>query len=803
MSLIREYTDEKKLLSTYLPWYLFVDDGIVLNTNGTLMKTIEFRGIDFDREEYESIQAKMNQLNNIFKLIEGGWTISIDCVRSKSNKYIKSKFPDEAGTLIENKREEYFNSGNHYESTYYMNFIYLVPTEVKKKLTSLIIDELQMTEKLNTDVIKFKKEFYAKFDLLQSVFLKEKVRELSSEEMITYLHSLFSSTKQEVNLPNPPMYLNHYLGDTFVSGGLKPKIGNMHMRAISIVGFPQYTHPLFLQELDKLDIEYRWNTRYMILDKLEALSLAEKERKKWFSGRKSLIQMVSEQFTHRETVNINRDSLEKSFQIEGEIDNLRAGYYTEGYYSACVILKDEDLGELEEKVKLVKKVLTGKGIIVIEETVNCLEAWLGSMAGNIFHNLRIPPVNSVTFSHLIPASAIWAGENYNKHLQAPPLIYTQTDGSTPFYFNLHVGDVGHTLILGPTGAGKSVLLGTIASQWRKYINKKTGVNKQAKVYFFDKGSSSRVLTHAVGGKFYFLGEDDMSFQPLAYIDNESEKEWALDWIISILEQENLKVTPDIKSELWRTIEIMSSMDKKYRTLTTFHASCQNKKVKETLEAFTVRGAFGKYFDGEENTVKDDLWQVFEMEEVSKNQQVIAPLLQYLFHIIEKNLDGSPTLIILDEGWLYLKREDFVNKIQEWLKVLRKANACVIFASQELSDIEKSPIFSTLLEACKTKVFLPNPSAGNQNNIKLYEKFGINNKELQYIINGIQKRDYYYKSDLGSRRFQLQLSKEELWLLASSTKDDLTKAIEFNKMVNNPNEFLEKWFEYKNEENEQK
>lgn len=231
-------------------------------------------------------------------------------------------------------------------------------------------------------------------------------------------------------------------------------------------------------------------------------------------------------------------------------------------------------------------------------------------------------------------------------------------------------------------------------------------------------------------------------------------------------------------------------------MTSFVAMCQNKKVKETLEAFTMKGALGKYFDGAENTVKDDKWQVFEMEEVSKNQQVIAPLLQYLFHVIERNLDGSPTLIILDEGWLYLKRQDFASKIQEWLKVLRRANACVVFASQELSDIEKSPIFSTLLEACKTKIFLPNPSANNDNNIKLYEKFGINSRELEYITNGIQKRDYYYKSDLGSRKFQLQLSKEELWLLASSTKDDLIKAIEIEKDIKIPDEFLDRWFIYK-------
>lgn len=185
-----------------------------------------------------------------------------------------------------------------------------------------------------------------------------------------------------------------------------------------------------------------------------------------------------------------------------------------------------------------------------------------------------------------------------------------------------------------------------------------------------------------------------------------------------------------------------------------------------------------------------------MEEVAKNKQVIAPLLQYLFHIIEKNLDGSPTLIVLDEGWLYLKRRDFADKIQEWLKVLRKNNACVIFATQELSDIEKSPIFSTILEACKTKIFLPNSNAKSEVSKNLYYKFGMNNRELDYIVNGIPKKDYYYKSELGSRRFQLNLSEEELWLVASSSKDDIFKAIELHKDYPEADDFFEKWFEYK-------
>lgn len=797
--MLREYNEEKNKLSTYLPWLLFCDEGIILNKNGTLQKTIEYRGFDLDREEIVDLKNKTIQLNNIFKRISGGWTLSIDAIRKKCKKYIKSEFSDKAGKIIEEKRESFFNSGNHYESIYYITFIYLIPLDVTNKMSKLIINDIEIEEETNKEILKFKKEFEVIFDLFQSVFLKKRVRKLSDEETLTYLHSLISNTEQKVILPNPPIYLSNYISDTYVIGGLKPMLGKKYLRIISIAGFPAYTIPSFLEDINKLDIEYRWNTRYILLDKQEALSIMEKKRKEWFSGRKSLLQIVQEQLTHQETTHINRDSEEKAYQVETEMNGIRGDYYTSGYYTCTIILKDENLSILEEKVKLVKKELINKGMVVIEETVNSIEAWFGSMPGNIYNNLRTPIVNSITFSHLIPSSAMWAGTDWNKHLNAPPLLYCQSDGSTPFRLNLHIGDVGHTLILGQTGGGKSVLLGTIVCQWRKYINNQGEKEKPARIYYFDKGGSSRVLTYAVGGQFYHLGEDKMSFQPLAYIDNEIEREWARDWIISILEQEGMNVSSSQKKAVWEALTNMASMEKTFRTMTTFHSSCQDDKIKESIESFTIKGGNGRYFDGEENTIKEDRWQVFEMEEVAKNKQIIAPLLQYLFHIIEKNLDGSPTLIILDEGWLYLQREDFVLKIQEWLKVLRKNNACVVFASQELSDIEKSPIFSTILEACKTKIFLPNSNAKSEISKELYYKFGLNNRELDYIVSGIPKKDYYYKSELGSRKFQLNLSKEELWLVASSSKDDIIKSIEIHKNYPEADDFYEEWFRYKKKE----
>ena len=126
-----------------------------------------------------------------------------------------------------------------------------------------------------------------------------------------------------------------------------------------------------------------------------------------------------------------------------------------------------------------------------------MEAWLGSLPGNPYANVRQPIVHTLNLAHMMPVSAVWAGPEFNRHLRAPPLMMTETRGSTPFRLDLHVGDVGHTLMVGPTGAGKSVLLALLALQFRRFIG--------AQVILFDRGRSARAAALAMGGESIELG----------------------------------------------------------------------------------------------------------------------------------------------------------------------------------------------------------------------------------------------------------------------------------------------------------
>jgi len=265
----------------------------------------------------------------------------------------------------------------------------------------------------------------------------------------------------------------------------------------------------------------------------------------------------------------------------------------------------------------------------------------------------------------MPISSVWAGQMQNKHLDAPVLFHTETNGSTPFRVSLHVSDVGHTMIVGPTGSGKSVLMNTIEVQFRRY--------KNAQVYIFDKGGSCRALTAGVGGEFYDLAAESngLSFQPLAHIDNENERMWAMEWLLKYYAQENLEITPDLKKEVWEALGKLATLPQRERTLFGFQLVLQNPILQRAIESITVNGAYGKLYDNDHDSLSYGQWQVFEMEELMSKKGAVLPALDYIFHRLEQNCNGAPTIFMLDECWTFLDNPLFAAKIREWLKVIPK------------------------------------------------------------------------------------------------------------------------------------
>jgi len=356
-----------------------------------------------------------------------------------------------------------------------------------------------------------------------------------------------------------------------------------------------------------------------------------------------------------------------------------------------------------------------------------------------------------------------------------------------------VGDVGHTLIIGPTGAGKSVLLALMALQFRRYA--------KAQVFAFDFGGSIRAAAIAMGGDWYDLGgalseetAHAVALQPLAAIDDAAERAWASEWIAAILAREGLTISPDAKEHLWTALTSLSSAPPAERTFTGLAVLLQSSALKQALRPYCVGGPFGQLLDAEAERLGDAEVQAFETEGLIGSAAAPAAL-SYLFHRIEARLTGAPTLLTIDEGWLALDDTGFAEQLREWLKTLRKKNASVVFATQSLADVAGSAIAAALIESCPTRLFLPNERAIEPQIMAVYRQFGLNDRQIEIISRATPKRDYYCQSRRGNRVFELGLGESALAFTAASSKTDQA-AITDLLATHGANRFAAAWLKHK-------
>lgn len=765
---LSEYRRTSAHLADFLPWAALVGEGVVLNKDGSFQRTARFRGPDLDSAVPAELVAVAGRLNNAFRRLGSGWAIFVEAMRAPAREYPKSSFPDPASALVDAERKAMFEEeGGHYESRYYLTFLYLPPAEDASRSERFLYEGRERGGEANAreQLQGFIDRTSRVLSLLDG-FMPE-CAWLDDAETLTYMHATVSTNRHRVRVPETPIYLDALLADQPLAGGLEPVLGNAHLRVLTIVGFPSATTPGILDELNRLAFPYRWSTRAILLDKVDATRLLTRIRRQWFAKRKSIAAILKEVMTNEASVLVDTDAANKAADADEALQELGADIAGQAYVTATLTVWDDDPRIADEKLRLAEKVIQGRDFTAMPETVNAVEAWLGSLPGHVYANVRQPPISTLNLAHMIPLSAVWAGPERDEHLAAPPLLFGKTEGSTPFRFSLHVSDVGHTMVVGPTGAGKSVLLALMALQFRRY--------RDAQVFAFDFGGSIRVATLAMGGDWHDLGggltdgiEDSVALQPLARIHNVPERAWAGDWIVNILRREGVTIDPQAREHLWAALTSLASAPVEERTITGLSVLLQSQDLKRALQPYCIGGAYGRLLDAESERLGTAPVQAFETEDLIGTDAAPA-VLAYLFHRIEAQLDGRPTLLIIDEGWLALDDEGFAGQLREWLKTLRKKNASVVFATQSLSDIDNSAIAPAIIESCQTRILLPNERAIEPQITAIYRRFGLNDRQIEILARATPKRDYYCQSRAGNRLFELALGEVALAFCGASSK----------------------------------
>lgn len=777
MMSLQEYRTKSASLADFLPWVALVGPGVVLNKDGSFQRTARFRGPDLDSATPAELVAVTSRLNNALRRLGSGWAVFVEAQRTAAQAYPQSRFPDPVSALVDRERREQFREeGAHFESGYYLTLLWMPPPEEAARAEGWLYEGKAST---GVDPKELVKSFADRTDRVLHLvegFMPEAAW-LDDAATLTYLHSTVSTRTQRVRVPETPVYLDALLADEPLTGGLEPMLGAHHLRTLTITGFPTATFPGLLDELNRQAFPYRWSTRAIMLDKTDATKLLSKIRRQWFAKRKSVAAILKEVMTNEQSVLMDSDASNKAADADMALQELGADHAGIAYVTATVTVWDRDPALAAEKLRLVEKVIQGRDFTCTIEGMNALEAWLGSLPGHVYANVRQPPISTLNLAHLIPLSAVWAGAERDEHFGDAPLLYGKTEGSTPFRLSLHVGDVGHSLIVGPTGAGKSVLLALMALQFRRY--------KGSQIFAFDFSGSIRAAALGMGGDWQDLGgalhaeesdSDAVALQPLARIDNAGERAWAAEWLAAMLAGEGMVIDPAAKEHLWSALTSLASAPPAERTLTGLAVLLQSQELKQALAPYLIGGPWGRLLDAEQERLGEASVQAFETEGLIGASSAAA-VLAYLFHRIEGRLDGSPTMIIIDEGWLVLDSPAFAAQLREWLKTLRKKNASVIFATQSLADIETSAIAPAIIESCPTRIFLPNERAAEPQIARVYERFGLNDRQIEILSRATPKRDYYCQSRRGNRLFELGLGDVALAFSAASSKTDQIRIAE--------------------------
>ncbi|HAT8743487.1 TPA: conjugal transfer protein TrbE [Legionella pneumophila] len=778
---VKKHRSHTPGLVDLLNYAAVVDDGVIVGKNGSFMAAWLYHGEDNANTTDEAREMVSFRINQALSAMGSGWMIHVDAMRRAAPGYSArgySHFPDPISMAVDEERRKLFEQlGTLYEGYFVITLTWYPPVLVQKRFVELMFDDSgeRLSQKAKThQLIETFKQSCRNFEsrMSSAVHLErlgsdDKDDTVMQDNFLRHLQYCVTGLNHPVNLPKNPIYLDALIGGQELTPGITPKIGRKFVQCVAIEGFPMESYPGILTALSQLPIEYRWNSRFIFMDAHEAVAHFTKFRKKW----KQKVRGFFDQIFNTNSGIVDEDALSMVNDAQSAIAETNSGMVGQGYYTSVVVLMDEDRAQVEKAALFIEKNINALGFAARVETINTMDAFMGSLPGHGVENIRRPLINTMNLADLLPTSSIWTGENKAPcplfPPLSPPLMHCVTSGNAPFRLNLHVRDLGHGIMFGPTRSGKSTHLGLLALSWRRY--------KDARIYSFDKGLSMYPTCKATGGEHYTIADKDskLAFAPLQFLESKADRAWAMEWIDTILALNGLDTTPAQRNEIGYAIISMHQSGSK--TLSEFVMTIQDEHIRETLKQYTIDGLMGHLLDAECDGLGLSSFMTFEIEHLmGLGEKFALPVLLYLFRRIETSLDGRPTLILLDEAWLMLAHPVFKNKIAEWLDSMAKKNCAVFMATQHLSHAAKSGILDIIVESTATKIFLPNLYARDPETCVIYERMGLNPRQIDIIAQAQPKRDYYYVSEKGQRLYQLALGSMALAFVGATDPDSIAR-----------------------------
>jgi type IV secretion system protein TrbE len=548
------------------------------------------------------------------------------------------------------------------------------------------------------------------------------------------------------------------------------RVGDHSVRVLTMKEVIGETRPLVLDQLFKIPGNFFVVTEWTRLSMSKARKEITKRRRHFNVTKTSVVSQVGNDSTKIDPRDVLVDE-SKQHDIENLGDCLRAlgDGQSLGDFSLTIVMYATSKGELDQLVGEFSGVFSNADGNLFVETYNQLNAYFAVVPGNYSQNLRRLYLLSANYADLSFFFTILAGEKHNAHLDAEYLAVLETDNATPYFLNLHNGEVPHTLILGMTGSGKSYFCNFVLQNAQKY---------NPLTFIFDIGGSFQSLTTIFGGSYLNVGQEsrDFAINPFSLPPTKDNLQFIFSFLRVLIEGSDDRYRMDFKEErkLWDAINRLYVLEPEQRTISNFGSIVG--ELKERLHRWTRGGQYGFLFDNVDDTLIFSRFQSFNFHGWDDAPEILEPLLFYVLHrataeITDPNKLATFKVFLLDEAWLFLKNQTIRDYVVQAQKTWRKHNGAMILATQSLKEFEDSGLLPIVSESCPTKIFLANPEMDRD----VYrDAFHLNDTELDLIAWLVPPGQMLIRKAQTSKKVQLNVDSISHWMATNNPRDNLKK-----------------------------
>jgi type IV secretion system protein VirB4 len=375
----------------------------------------------------------------------------------------------------------------------------------------------------------------------------------------------------------------------------------------------------------------------------------------------------------------------------------------------------------------VQAALTDLGLIGVREDIALEPAFWAQFPGNFATIPRRGLIGSRNFASLASLLNFPIGSATGNHW-GDAITVLETTAAGPYHFNFHHGDLGNFTVIGPSGSGKTVVLNFLLAQARK-IN--------PRIVFFDKDRGAELFLRAIGGSYHVLRVGEPAgLNPLLLPDTPENRHFLVEWLTRLVASPDRSFDAEDLAHLKDAVDASMSAPIEYRRLGHFAQLLRGGQrpragdLASRLAPWWGAGERAWLFDNANDETDHDRRVVgFDMTRILDDPVLRTPAMMYLFHRVEERLDGTPSIIVVDEGWKALDDEVFTARIRDWEKTIRKRNGIVGFATQSAEDALASRIASAIVEQAATQIFMANPKAQERDYVT---GFGLTRHEYDLV-----------------------------------------------------------------------